>query len=85
MAGLAYGAFMGSFSAYAWERLPLVLYVALKVPLLLLAWTLLYAFVGMQMGWMLRPFVGSHDLPVTFFRDEPFSNAYIAILQLFFG
>jgi hypothetical protein len=186
-AGLTYGAFMGSFSAYTFERSALIFYVALKVPLLIFstsliclpgffmlnaalglqadfahalkaiataqaaltlalaslgpitsvfylsgithdaalmlnsglflvatlagqsvmrrhytdliahaqrgprhkamlwAWTLLYAFVGMQMGWMLRPFVGSHDLPVSFFRAEPFSNAYIAILELFFG
>jgi hypothetical protein len=185
--GLIYGAFMGSFSAYSFERSPLILYVAIKVPLLIFAtsliclpgfftlnavlglqadfahalraiaaaqaaltlalaslgpitsvfylsgithdgalmlnaliflvatlagqsvmrrryadliahpergprhrlmlwvWTLLYAFVGMQMGWMLRPFVGSHDLPVAFFRAEPFSNAYVAILHLFFG
>jgi antibiotic biosynthesis monooxygenase (ABM) superfamily enzyme len=53
--------------------------------LMLAVWSTLYAFVGMQMGWMLRPFVGSHDLPVVFFRNEPFTNAYVAILALFFG
>jgi hypothetical protein len=47
-------------------------------------WVTLYAFVGMQMGWTLRPFLGTRDMPVTFFRDEPFSNAYIVIAQLFF-
>jgi hypothetical protein len=47
-------------------------------------WVGLYAFVGMQMGWMLRPFVGVPGMPVTFFRDEPFSNAYVAIARLFF-
>src|SRR5262249_6219663 len=41
--------------------------------LMLWAWVVLYAFVGMQMGWMLRPFVGAPGLPVAFFRDEPFS------------
>jgi hypothetical protein len=51
--------------------------------LMLWLWTLLYAFVGMQMGWMLRPFVGGHDQPVAFFRQEPFSNAYVVLLQLF--
>jgi hypothetical protein len=45
-------------------------------------WLGLYALVGMQFGWMLRPFVGTPGLPVTFFRDEPFSNAYVAIAQL---
>jgi hypothetical protein len=52
--------------------------------LMLRLWLGLYAFVGMQMGWMLRPFVGAPDIPVTFFRDEPFSNAYVAIARLFF-
>ncbi len=51
----------------------------------LYAWLALYAFVGIQMGWMLRPFVGSPDLAVTFFRTEPFSNAYVVIARLIFG
>jgi hypothetical protein len=48
-------------------------------------WVALYAFVGIQMGWMLRPFIGSPDLPVTFFRQEPFSNAYVFVLRLIMG
>jgi hypothetical protein len=48
-------------------------------------WLVLYVFVGIQMGWMLRPFVGTPDLPVAFLRDEPFSNAYIAVLRLITG
>jgi hypothetical protein len=44
-------------------------------------WTVLYAFVGTQMGWMLRPFIGGHEQPVAFFRQEPFSNAYLVLLQ----
>jgi hypothetical protein len=51
---------------------------------MLRVWLGLYAFVGMQMGWMLRPFVGAPDVRVTFFRDEPFSNAYVVIAHLFF-
>jgi hypothetical protein len=50
---------------------------------MLWAWTVLYAFVGMQMGWMLRPFVGDPALPVRFLRAAPFTNAYVAVLQLF--
>jgi hypothetical protein len=50
--------------------------------LMLRLWLGMYAFVGTQLGWMLRPFVGAPGLPVTFFRDEPFSNAYVAIAQL---
>lgn len=49
----------------------------------LYAWLVLYAFVGMQMGWTLRPFVGAPNLPVTFFREEPFTNAYVTIFRLF--
>ena len=48
-------------------------------------WMLLYAFVGIQMGWMLRPFIGSPALAVTFFRPEPFSNAYEFVLRLIVG
>lgn len=50
---------------------------------MLLAWIIMYAFVGIQMGWMLRPFVGTPGIPVTFFRQEPFSNAYVAVSQIF--
>lgn len=53
--------------------------------LMLWGWLLLYAFVGIQMGWMLRPFIGAPDQPVTFFRAEPFSNAYVVIAQLLTG
>ncbi len=52
---------------------------------MLYAWLALYAFVGMQMGWVLRPFVGAPHIPVTFFRTEPFSNAYVVIAQLIVG
>jgi hypothetical protein len=48
-------------------------------------WAFLYAFVGIQMGWMLRPFVGSPNVPVSFLRDEPFTNAYIVVLRLITG
>jgi len=45
-------------------------------------WIVLYALVGTQMGWLLRPFVGAPDAPVTFFRNEPFSNAYVVVAEL---
>ncbi len=48
----------------------------------LYVWLALYAFVGIQMGWMLRPFVGSPNMPVSFVRDEPFSNAYVVVARL---
>jgi hypothetical protein len=46
------------------------------------AWLMLYAFVGIQMGWMFRPFVGAPGMPVTFFRAEPFSNAYVVVARI---
>ncbi|MBN1346574.1 MAG: hypothetical protein JXQ73_28045 [Phycisphaerae bacterium] len=51
----------------------------------LYGWLGLYAFVGVQMGWMLRPFVGAPIIRVSFFRDEPFSNAYVVVAGLLFG
>lgn len=48
----------------------------------LIAWILLYAFVGIQMGWMLRPFIGAPGVEVTLLRDEPFSNAYVVVARL---
>lgn len=51
----------------------------------LVIWLVLYGFVGIQMGWMLRPFIGHPDAPVGFFRDEPFSNAYVVVWDLIFS
>jgi len=34
-----------------------------------------------QMAWVLRPFVGNPDLPVTFFREEQWGNAYVEVVQ----
>ncbi|MFN0059999.1 MAG: hypothetical protein ACKVX7_16190 [Planctomycetota bacterium] len=45
-------------------------------------WVTLYAFVGIQMGWMLRPFIGAPNVPVTFFREEKFTNAYVFVTKL---
>ena len=49
---------------------------------LLVAWFALYAFIGVQMGWDLRPFVGNPELEVQFFRDE-IGNAYVEIFRIF--
>lgn len=42
---------------------------------LLLAWLVLFAFVGIQLGWVLRPFVGSPGAPTQFFRSGVWGNA----------
>lgn len=48
-------------------------------------WVVMYAFVGIQTGWMLRPFVGTPGNAVAFLRDEPFGNAYVAVARIFAG
>ena len=53
--------------------------------MLFLAWIMMYAFVGVQFGWMLRPFVGTPGKPVEFLRDEAFTNAYVAVARIVFG
>ncbi|MGE3821524.1 MAG: hypothetical protein AB7I30_19100 [Isosphaeraceae bacterium] len=42
-------------------------------------WLLLYAFVGIQMGWVLRPFIGDPTGPTQFFREGAWDNAYMAV------
>ena len=44
---------------------------------LLRAWLVIYAFVGIQMAWVLRPFVGHPGGPTRFFRyGAAWGNAY---------
>jgi hypothetical protein len=49
---------------------------------LLRTWIFIYAFVGIQMGWSLRPFIGDPDAPVRFFREEWGDNAYVFVARL---
>jgi len=44
-------------------------------------WVVLYAFVGIQMGWFLRPFIGDPARPPTFLRTEAFGNAYVVVAE----
>jgi hypothetical protein len=48
---------------------------------LLKTWLLIYAFVGIQMGWILRPFVGTPGAQPQFFRAEMWGNAYVVVAQ----
>ena len=51
--------------------------------LLLRGWLVIYAFVGVQMGWVLRPFIGDPTRSPQFFREGAWEgNAYIVILEL---
>lgn len=43
---------------------------------LLVAWLVVFALVGIQMAWLLRPFIGEPNSAVTFFRGGQWSNAY---------
>ena len=42
-------------------------------------WLGIYAFVGIQMAWVLRPFIGDPHAPTTFFRTEAWGNAYVEV------
>ena len=33
-------------------------------------WIIVFGLVGSQMGWIMRPFIGAPDAPVTFFRSR---------------
>jgi hypothetical protein len=43
-------------------------------------WLILYAFVGTQLGWTLRPFFGTPDTPFVLFRQLE-GNFYLSLLQ----
>lgn len=47
---------------------------------ILRAWLFLYAFVGSQLGWTLRPFFGTPSSPFTLFRERE-GNFYLSIIQ----
>jgi hypothetical protein len=50
----------------------------------LLAWLAGNLFLGSQVCWILRPFIGSPDLPVEFLRDSAFhGNFYEAVFHAF--
>lgn len=46
---------------------------------LLRLWLIIYAFVGIQMGWLLRPFIGIPGTPTRFLREDSWGNAYIFV------
>jgi len=45
-------------------------------------WLVIFAFVGIQMGWVLRPFLGDPTRPVQFFRADSWGNAYEEIAKM---
>ncbi|NOR67149.1 MAG: hypothetical protein GQ528_07320 [Woeseiaceae bacterium] len=49
---------------------------------LLRVWLAIYGFVGIQMGWVLRPFIGSPDLAPQFLRQQAWGNAYVKLANM---
>jgi len=45
-------------------------------------WIVIYSFVGIQIAWTMRPFIGAPELPVRFFREGAWSNAYLEVLHI---
>jgi hypothetical protein len=43
-------------------------------------WIVIFAFVGMQLAWNLRPFVGDKSMKFELFREKE-GNFYLAVLQ----
>ena len=43
-------------------------------------WILILAFVGMQLAWNLRPFIGSRELPFELFRKRE-GNFYLTVIR----
>lgn len=50
--------------------------------LLLRIWFLLNTLVGIQLGWVLRPFVGVPGADTAFIRPDSWSNAYLALADI---
>jgi len=45
-------------------------------------WFFVYALVGIEMGWILRPFIGDPRIPVAFLRSDAWGNAYVVVIRL---
>lgn len=48
-------------------------------------WLVSYAFVGIQMGWTLRPFIGSPGGQAVFLRWTELDNAYVTVFKMILG
>ena len=49
---------------------------------LMWAWLACYGFVGVQMGWVLRPFIGAPNEPTRFFREGVWGNVYEVLFAM---
>jgi hypothetical protein len=90
-AALQFNGFIFAVASFAGQHLlrgyyrPLVLRNPRHGPLLW-TWLALYIFIGMQMAWIMRPFVGAPSAPVEFFRSGDWeNNAYVVVARLIFA
>jgi hypothetical protein len=69
------------------ERRPAVARPVPRVSPVFYAWMVLFGVVGAQMGWVLRPFVGSPDVPFAWFRprEASFVEGVVRSLRSLFG
>lgn len=49
--------------------------------LLLMAWLVVFGFVGGQMTWILRPWVGDPSMPAALLRRDVWGNAYVHLFH----
>ena len=50
---------------------------------MLWTWLAIYIFVGIQMAWTLRPFIGAPSVRPQFFRSGvEWENAYVVVARL---
>lgn len=75
---------VASFSAQWMLRRDYALLIAEnpKHRTMLRTWIVIYVIVGIQMGWVLRPFIGNPSAPVQFFRTGSWSNAYEFVFEM---
>lgn len=80
--GVMFALATGVAQGVLWSRYRELIRSDARHAAMLWAWVTLYVFVGIQMGWMLRPFVGAPGMEVAFFREEPFTNAYVEVFRI---
>ncbi|MCU0723256.1 MAG: hypothetical protein MUC63_06530 [Planctomycetes bacterium] len=69
-------------NAALWEGLRRLVRPGCPVRLLFAAWLAAFAFVGCQLSWILRPFVGSPFYPVAFLREDALERNFYEFVFL---
>ncbi|HZK81448.1 MAG TPA: hypothetical protein VFC46_10285 [Humisphaera sp.] len=41
-----------------------------------------WIMVGIQVGWVLRPYIGNPALPTTILRADAMTNAYVSVARM---